>query len=160
MNCPCASCNEHNPLPCKPCGRCATYHLTDEYKCASESRGDPFKTVHRKICKHCNGDGIHIVTEQLPPPELKVCGCCGGGGLLYWHPWDDDEDQKSHVEHCNQCNGLRYQKNEISQHWRDLHKKCTENGGLHFDLEGCRGVKMTVEEGRAYGLEPVEIPKL
>lgn len=155
MNCPCDYCNEHNPLGNDKCVKCNSWHLTDRYHCSSQE--DPFKRRYNKPCKHCDGNGSYTVTEQVPPDGLQVCRSCGGGGLLYWHPWDD-EDQKSHVEHCSQCNGLRYQKAEISKKWQDLHEQC--KGKISFDLEECRGVALTVEEGRAFGLTPVELPKL
>lgn len=112
---------------------------------------DPFKKTYNKSCEHCEGRGYNNVTEQLPPPGLMICSCCHGRGLLYKYSLDGNE----HI--CRQCDGFRYQKDEVSQSWNHLYECCAKTG-LVFDLANCRGVKLTLEETKFYGLLPVENP--
>jgi hypothetical protein len=115
---------------------------------------DPFLNAWDKPCEHCAGRGYNRIMEQLPPPELIVCSCCHGKGLFYHH-----QEGKSYEILCKQCDGLRYQKNEILQYWLDLKNRLIKDGEpyLYLDLEKLRGVKLTSKEAEHFGLTPLQI---
>lgn len=115
---------------------------------------DPFLQTRTETCKACEGKGSHTFTKQFPPPELMICRSCHGHGLLLYGMWDDDDT--STIKPCSQCRGYRYQKNEISQEHLDLHKKITASGVIHFDIESFRGIRLTDEEAKSYGLEALK----